>query len=273
MSVKSTSSSFHGSWVYKQALSRFPPAQVSHRFYVRAEVNPTKRPEAGDLNRRTIVVVAPVLGSGLLSLVGSASAREAAEVGTYLPPSSVEGLVLFVPDARKTPAIRAGIVDPKHPYSFSLPPTWREGKVANILSGNYCQPRCDEPWTEVVFNDEKEGRVSVLASPLFKLTNKAEAKMEEVGTPEGVLQSIGSYITGTVLDEEDVVSAASKKQEDGRTYYLYEVNTPYGTFGTHALASCTTKGDLALLLVATANDKQWTKSAPMLRKIVSSFRA
>ena len=49
--------------------------------------------------------------------------------------------MLFVPDARKTPAIRAGIVDPNDPYQFAMPPTWREGKVANIQSGSYCQVR------------------------------------------------------------------------------------------------------------------------------------
>lgn len=47
--------------------------------------------------------------------------------------------MLFVPDARKTPALRAGTVDPNDPYQFAMPPTWREGKVANIQSGSYCQ--------------------------------------------------------------------------------------------------------------------------------------
>ncbi|CAD7697068.1 unnamed protein product [Ostreobium quekettii] len=228
-----------------------------------------------EVSRRALMIAAPVAGVGLLGAADGAQGKtvEAAEVGEYLPPSNIDGFVKFVPDAQKTPAIRAGTVDPKNPYSFSLPTTWREGKVANILSGNYCQPRCDEPWTEVIFNDASEGRVAVLVTPLFRLTSKREAKMEEVGSTKGVLQSIGPYITGTVLDEEDLVSAESKKQDDGRTYYMYEVNTPYGTFGTHAVASCTTKGDLALLLVATANDKQWAKSQSNLRKIASSFRA
>ncbi len=53
--------------------------------------------------------------------------------------TGVEDFVLFVPDARKTPALRAGTVDPNDPYQFAMPPTWREGKVANIQSGSYCQ--------------------------------------------------------------------------------------------------------------------------------------
>ena len=27
----------------------------------------------------------------------------------------------------------------KDPYHFALPPTWKQGKVANIQSGNFCQ--------------------------------------------------------------------------------------------------------------------------------------
>ena len=82
-------------------------------------------------------------------------------MGTYLPAAGVEDFVLFVPDAAKTPAIRAGTVDKNNPYRFALPPTWREQAVANIQSGNYCQPRCAEPWTEVIFYDSSEGRAQV----------------------------------------------------------------------------------------------------------------
>lgn len=44
---------------------------------------------------------------------------------------------------------------------FDMPPTWHEARVANTQSGNYCQPRCAEPWTEVVFENDKEGRIEV----------------------------------------------------------------------------------------------------------------
>jgi hypothetical protein len=66
---------------------------------------------------------------------------QAPQVSTYLPPAGVDDLVLFVPDPKKTPALRAGTVNPASPYRFALPPKFREGKVANILSGNYCQVR------------------------------------------------------------------------------------------------------------------------------------
>eukprot|EP00877_Chromochloris_zofingiensis_P014811 jgi/Chrzof1/9584/Cz04g08120.t1_PPD6[v5.2] len=208
-----------------------------------------------------------------LCLTNQAVAAQTPEVGNYLPAAGVDDFVLFVPDRKKTPAIRAGTVDPNNPYRFALPPSWKEAKVANIQSGNYCQPRCAEPWTEVIFESEREGRLQVIVSPLVRLTNKAGAKLEDIGTPAGVLTSLGAFITGTYLDDEDVVSASSKNQDDGRTYYVYEVNAPYGSIGPHSLSACTTKGDLALLFVVSANDKQWARSETKLRKVVDSFRA
>jgi hypothetical protein len=54
-----------------------------------------------------------------------AAAGELPEVGTYLPPSGIDDLVLFQPDPRKTPALRAGTVDPSSPYKFAIPPKFR----------------------------------------------------------------------------------------------------------------------------------------------------
>lgn len=52
----------------------------------------------------------------------------------------------------------------------------------------------------------------MLAPTQVKLTRQKNAAIEDIGTPEGILNSLGSYITGTYLDEEDVVSATAKKQ-------------------------------------------------------------
>ena len=79
--------------------------------------------------------------------------------------------------------------------------------------------------------------------------------------------------TGTYLDEEDVVKVMKKKQEDGRTYYYYEINASYGLNGPHTVSACTTKGDLAMLYIVMANDKQWSRNAQMLRDLVDGFRA
>jgi hypothetical protein len=202
-----------------------------------------------------------------------ALAKDTAEVGSYLPKADgIEGFSLFVPDRSKTPALRAGTVDRENPYRLALPSSWREKQVANIQSGNYCQPRCAEPWTEVIFENPAEGKVQVIVSPLVRLTNASDPPLEDVGTPEGLLNSLGSYITGTYLDEEDVRSI-EKKKYDGRSYYQYEAYATYGTLGPHTLTSVTVKGDLLMMLAISANDKQWAKGEKKLRQMLDTFRA
>ena len=48
-------------------------------------------------------------------------------------------------------ALRAGVI--RQPYRIVLPPTWKEAKIPNILSGNFCMPNCDEPYVECIFED------------------------------------------------------------------------------------------------------------------------
>lgn len=68
-------------------------------------------------------------------MMSNGPAVASTDVGSYLPSAGVDDLVLFVPNKSKTPAIRAGTVDPAKPYRFALPPSWSERKVANIASG------------------------------------------------------------------------------------------------------------------------------------------
>jgi hypothetical protein len=56
-----------------------------------------------------------------------------------------------------------------------------------VCAGNYCQPRCDEPWTEVLFESGSEGKIVVIVSPLIKLTRVKGAAIDDIGTPEGIL--------------------------------------------------------------------------------------
>ena len=58
------------------------------------------------------------------------------------PVKDKDGYVTYTPDSRSTPAIRAGVINPDY-YSFELPGTWSEGTILNILSGNFCMPKCD----------------------------------------------------------------------------------------------------------------------------------
>ncbi|XP_061372387.1 psbP domain-containing protein 6, chloroplastic [Gastrolobium bilobum] len=190
------------------------------------------------------------------------------EVGSFLPPSQLDpSFVLFKASPKDTPALRAGNVQP---YQFILPPTWKQARVANILSGNYCQPKCAEPWVEVKFEDEKQGKVQVVASPLIRLTNKPNASIEDIGSPEKVIASLGPFVTGSTYDPDELLETSVEKLGD-QTYYKYELETPYALTGSHNLAKATAKGNTVVLFVASANDKQWQTSQKTLKAILDSF--
>ncbi|XP_020219572.1 psbP domain-containing protein 6, chloroplastic [Cajanus cajan] len=214
-------------------------------------------------------------GIGLQALLPLVLLREAppslareVEVGSFLPPSpSDPSFVLFKASPKDTPALRAGNVQP---YKFILPPTWKQARVANILSGNYCQPKCAEPWVEVKFEDEKQGKVQVVASPLIRLTNKPNATIEDIGSPEKVIASLGPFVTGNTLDPDELLETSVEKLGD-QTYYKYVLETPYALTGTHNLAKATAKGNTVVLFVVSANDKQWQTSEETLKAVLDSF--
>uniref|UniRef100_A0A0F7GYX8 Photosystem II reaction center PsbP family protein n=1 Tax=Pelargonium transvaalense TaxID=158603 RepID=A0A0F7GYX8_9ROSI len=195
-------------------------------------------------------------------------AREV-EVGSVLPPSpSDPKFVIFKASTKDTPALRAGNVQP---YQFILPPTWKQTRVANILSGNYCQPKCAEPWVEVKFEDEKQGKVQVVASPLIRLTNKPNALIEEIGNPEKLIASLGPFVTGNTYDPDELLESSVEKIGD-QTYYKYLLETPFALTGSHNLAKATAKGNSVVLFVVSANDKQWQSSEKTLKAMLDSFR-
>lgn len=144
-------------------------------------------------------------------------------------------------------------------------------RIANILSGNYCQPKCAEPWIEVKFEDEKQGKIQVVASPLIRLTNKPNATIEEIGSPEKLIASLGPFVTGNTYDPDELIDTSIEKLGD-QTYYKYVLETPYALTGTHNLAKATAKGNTVVLFVASANDKQWQTSQKTLQSIVDSFQ-
>lgn len=100
------------------------------------------------------------------------------------------------------------------PYQFIIPATWKQMRVANILSGNYCQPKCAEPWVEVKFEDEKQGKLQVVASPLIRLTNKPNATIEDIGNPEKVIASLGPFVTGNTYDPDELLETTVEKRGD-----------------------------------------------------------
>lgn len=176
--------------------------------------------------------------------------------------------VLYTPNMTKTPSLRAGVI--REPYSISIPSKFKEAKIANILSGNFCMPNCGEPWVEFQFEDGTSSKVTLLVIPLVKLTNKVNVPISSLGSPESLLPRIGGYLTGTFLEDDDLVSS-SKADVDGREYYFYELYAPAAN--GHTFSSVTVKGDNLYMLVAGSNDKAWVKGESSLKAIVKTFRA
>ncbi|EFJ20658.1 hypothetical protein SELMODRAFT_176658 [Selaginella moellendorffii] len=228
-----------------------------------------ENPRAATVISRRKSLVGFTLAMGLAANQTAALAREV-EVGAYLPPvESLPGFVQFKASGRDTPALRAGNVQP---YEFILPSTWKQQRIANILSGNYCQPKCAEPWVEVKFEDDKEGSLQVVAAPMVRLTNKPNARIDEIGSPEKLIAALGPFVTGNSYDPDEVIET-SVKDRDGEKFYCYTLETPYAKTGTHNLAAATSKGNVVLLFVVSASESQWSKSESVLRTILDSFKA
>lgn len=102
----------------------------------------------------------PVRGElGVLSRV--CASEHVACVGCHQK-KTLQQVVLTQQEVPLLQAIRAGVIKPNPEYySFALPETWSEQKISNTLSGNFCMPRCDEPWVEAIYADEKEGKMQV----------------------------------------------------------------------------------------------------------------
>ncbi|XP_050387590.1 psbP domain-containing protein 6, chloroplastic [Argentina anserina] len=220
------------------------------------------------VNRRELLLGLSMVPAIAMEPLLPTEAREVV-VGSYLPPSTSDpSFVVFKASAKDTPALRAGNVQP---YQFILPPTWKQTRVANILSGNYCQPKCAEPWVEVKFEDEKQGKLQVVASRLIRLTNKPNASIEDIGNPEKLIASLGPFVTGNTYDPDELLETKVEKRGD-LTYYNYVLETPFALTGSHNIAKATAKGNTVVLFVVSATDKQWQASQKILKAMLDSFQ-
>lgn len=64
------------------------------------------------------------------------------------------------------------------------------------------------------FEDEKQGKVQVVASPLIRLTNKPNATIEDIGSPEKVIASLGPFVTGNTYDSDELLETSIEKIGD-----------------------------------------------------------
>jgi len=200
-------------------------------------------------------------------------------VGKYLPPSPTNpGRFRFTPAKDSTPSIRGRVLKP-YSYVLDLPAEWKAITVGVIQTGDFCQPKCDEPWTEVKFEGKDAGKVKVMMVPTFRLTNTEKPKLEQIGDVDEVIQKIGPFVTGDYYDPEDMPTESKVIKEGDISYYEYVIESPGAVNGPHNVAVVAsipgpTDRDRyhAIMVVGSATDKDWSSKANELLDVARSFR-
>ncbi|KAJ7514473.1 hypothetical protein O6H91_23G045300 [Diphasiastrum complanatum] len=143
------------------------------------------------------------------------------------------------------------------PYSFKVPEDWEEIPVSIAdLGGTEIDLR---------FTSSQEGNLSVVVAPVLRFSDGLDdnAKIEDIGTPEKVIDAFGPEVTGQNV--EDKVKDMEVKEYNGRLYYQYELEP-------HTLISVTAAGNRLYIMSVSANGRQWKKHASDLKFIQDSFR-
>jgi hypothetical protein len=260
---------------------------------------PTATTRRTALAGAAILTASPLLSPSAALALPARGAADAKAVGSYLPPLPASlttaqpdlppDYVFYTPDARTTPATRAGVIKPNPQfYQFALAPTMKQQPIVNALTGGFCFPNCVEPWYEAVFADPALGKVYVCAIIIQKLVASAKADgsdgktVKDLGTPEAVARAVGPLITGQGYEDEDLIASSSTRKVDapggGSQQLFYDLELLASTAdpaGPHRLAAVTVKDGLVYLFVGAATERQWSKGGgeAALRAMVASFRA
>ncbi|KAJ7959234.1 PsbP family [Quillaja saponaria] len=144
------------------------------------------------------------------------------------------------------------------PYTFSVPQDWEETPVSIAdLGGTEIDLR---------FGSSKEGRLFVIVAPVLRFADNLgeDAKIENIGPPEKVINAFGPEVIGENV--EGKVLSLSVAEHSGRTYYQFELEPP------HALITATAAGNRLYLFNVTASGLQWKRHYKDLKRIAESFR-
>jgi len=68
------------------------------------------------------------------------------------------------------------------------------------------------------------------------------------------------------------VASAKTVSIDGKSYYRYELVTPFAESGLHNVAVVSTNKNYVMIATIGASEKQYAKSEGDLKKILDSFR-
>ncbi|KAI3460514.1 hypothetical protein Pfo_017177 [Paulownia fortunei] len=144
------------------------------------------------------------------------------------------------------------------PYAFSVPQDWEEVPVSIAdLGGTEIDLRFASP---------KAGRLFVIVAPVLRFADNLgdNASIEQIGTPEKVINAFGPEVIGENV--EGKVLSSEIAEHLGRKYYQFELEPP------HALITATAAGNRLYLFNVTGNGLQWKKHYKDLKRIADSFR-
>jgi len=121
--------------------------------------------------------------------------------------------------------------------------------------------------------DSNAGSLQIIIIPTTKLLiAKQDPSIEDVGAIDGILNAISPAITGSVAAEPEEVVYSRAVTKDGKSYYEYELLTPFAEFGLHSVSAISTNKNYVMIATIAASEKQWAKSEKDLRKIIDSYR-
>lgn len=146
---------------------------------------------------------------------------------------------------------------PITPYTFKVPQGWDEVPVSIAdLGGTEIDLR---------FANSQEGRLFVIVAPVLRFADLGDdAKIEQIGTPEKVINAFGPEVIGENV--EGKVLSMEKIDHAGRTYYQFELEPP------HVYITATAAGNRLYLFAVTASGLQWKRHSKDLKQISDSFR-
>jgi hypothetical protein len=117
------------------------------------------------------------------------------------------------------------------------------------------------------------GSLQIIIIPTTKLLiAKNDPTIEDVGSIDGIIDVISPAITGSVAVEPEEVKKAETISLGDKSYYRYELLTPFAESGLHNVAVVSTNKNYVMIATIGASEKQYAKSEEDLNKILNSFR-
>lgn len=143
-------------------------------------------------------------------------------------------------------------------YSFRVPDGWKEEAVSIADLGG--------TEIDVRFVNQEEGQLAVVVAPVLRFMNvgfNADVRIEDIGSPEKVLNGFAPEILGGPVDEDDIVNQETYSKGPLQ-YYIWETKG-------HDLLTATAFKNRVFIIALRANGRQWRNAKNELHVMQKSF--